>query len=148
MTSDEVLQSRHYLEMQGRGRMGEDYAYGEISSRLVGTGLTVRLATEDHYKAPFDIEILKGDKVLVGIENKDLVSTSKGTQIRGCQKHRKLRYAREHGIRLILTTVTRRDIHAIGFKEGLVNGHPLVFDYNLDRLVGRILTVSMEDRTA
>ena len=144
MISDEVRQSQRYRETLGRGRMGEQFIYEELSRRLEGSGLAVRLATEDDHRVPFDLEVLEGDRILVGIENKDLASTTQGTWIKKVSKRSKLFYAEENHISLILTTVTRRDIKAIGFREGLVNGHPIMFDYSPERLVKRILAARTE----
>lgn len=132
-------QTMGYLDALDRGRAGERYLYDELLKRLVGTGLGVRLATEDNHKVPFDLEVLDGDRIIVGIENKDLSGADRGTEITKVAKRRKLQYAAEHGIPTILTTVTRRKIERIGWKEGLVNGYPTVFDYDVGRLVDRIL---------
>lgn len=121
------------------GRLGEEYLLAELESRLSGSGLLVKLKSDENKNAPFDLEIFEGDRVLVGIENKDLGPATQGTWIKRTRKKRKLAYARQCGIRLILTTITRRDAGQIGFKEGIVNGSPVVFDYDLGRLVDRIL---------
>jgi len=140
MISDQARQSRRYIEALDRGRLGEQFLYDELSKRLEGTGLTVRLSTEHDHKVPFDLEVLQDETVLAGIENKDLSGDNRGTEITKSAKRRKLQYAAEHSIPVIVTTVTRRKIEAIGWKEGLVNGHPTVFDYDLGSLVGRILS--------
>jgi len=127
-----------------RGKDGEQFLYEELSRRLEGTGLTVRLAAEENHNVPFDLEILEGDRILVGIENKDLAPTTQGTWIKKAPKRSKTSYAEKNHIRLTLTTVTRRDIKAIGFKEGLVNGHSLIFDYSSEHLVKRILAARRE----
>jgi hypothetical protein len=133
-------QTTSYLDALERGRAGERYLYEELSKRLEGTGLGVRLATEDNHEVPFDLEVLEDGRIIVGIENKDLSGADRGTEITKVAKRRKLQYAMEHRIPVIMTTVTRRKIEAIGWKEGLVNGHPTVFDYDVGRLVDRILS--------
>jgi hypothetical protein len=147
MISEELRQSQRYLVTLGRGRMGEQFLYEELSKRLEGSGLAVRIATEDDHRVPFDLEVLDEDRILVGIENKDLAPTTQGTWIKKDSKRSKTIYAEENHIRLILTTVTRRDIKAIGFREGLINGHSLTFDYSPKRLVKRILAARREDST-
>jgi len=138
--NESYKQTRAYLDALERGRAGERYLHEELSKRLEGTGLVVQLATEDNHKVPFDLEVLEDDRIIVGIENKDLTGGDRGTEITKVAKQRKLQYAKEHNIPVVLTTVTRRKIEAIGWKEGLVNGHPTVFDYDVTRLVSRILS--------
>lgn len=141
MINEQVRQSQRYQETLGRGRMGEDFLMSVLSERLEGSGLSVRLATEHNHKEPFDIEILDQDRVLVGIENKDLSPKTQGTWIKNPAKRRKLKYAEEHGFKLVLTTVTIRETEDIWFREGLVNGVPRIFDYNVEHLVDKIIDV-------
>lgn len=139
MISDELRRSQRYTETLGRGRMGEQFLYEELLKRLDGTGLAVRLATEDDHRVPFDLEVLDGDRILVGIENKDLASTTQGTWIKKRSKDLKLKYAAQQRIRLIFTTITLKAQGQIGWHEGLVNGSKAIFEYDLDRLVDRIV---------
>lgn len=142
MTTDEQRHSYRYLETLSRGREGERYLFAELSRMLVGTNLTINLATEDDHRVPFDLEILYGEKVLVGIENKDLSTTSLGTWIKGEAKRRKLAYAREQGIKVMLTTVTIRDTGRIGFCRGLANSHVMKFDFDRNHLLQEIREAS------
>jgi len=141
MISEGLRQSQGYLHALERGRAGERHLYDELSRRLEGTGLVVRLATEDNHEVPFDLEVVQGDKILVGIENKDLAPSSQGTWIRKRSKDLKREYAAQQSIRLVLTTVTKRDEGVIGFREGLVNGSKKIFDYDIEHLISRILGV-------
>lgn len=139
MISDELRRSQRYIETLGRGRIGEKFLYDELSKRLDGTGLAVRLATEDDHRVPFDLEVLDGDRILVGIENKDLASTTQGTWIKKRSKDLKLKYAAQQHIRLIFTTITLKAQGQIGWHEGLVNGSKAIFEYDLERLIKRIV---------
>ena len=147
MISDDVKQTKHYLDALERGRAGEQYIFEDLVKGLLETPLVVRLTAQDNHMVPFDIEILDGPKIIVGIENKDLSATSDGSRIRKVSKRLKLQYAKDHNISGILTTVTRRDIGTIGWKEGLVNGHPTVFNYNRDSLYAWIKSVWQETPT-
>jgi hypothetical protein len=139
MISDELRRSQRYIETLGRGRMGEQFLYDELSKRLDGTGLAVRLATEDDHRVPFDLEVLDGNRILVGIENKDLASTTQGTWIKKRSKDLKLEYAARQRIKLIVTTITLKAQGQIGWREGLVNGSKAIFEYDVDRLIKRIV---------
>lgn len=135
-------QTRAYLDALDRGRAGERCLYDDLSAskEIQEAGLIIRLATEDNHEVPFDVEVLDAEgNILVGIENKDLSATSEGTHIRKISKRRKELYAKEHSIPVILTTVTRRNIESIGWKDGLVNGHTMVFNYDKQTLYDRIL---------
>ncbi len=129
----------YFSACSDRGRAGEEYLLSELEGRLQPFGLVVRRTAIDNERAPFDLEVLDGHEVLVGIENKDLAPATQGTWIKRSRKKRKLAYAQDHSIRLVLTTVTLRDAGRIGFKEGIVNGAPVLFDYDVDRLIERIV---------
>lgn len=134
-----IRQSRRYQETLGRGIKGEQYLFERLSAGLAGSGLEVRLVATEADHTPFDLEVLDGDRILVGIENKDLRPSTQGTWIKGSAKRRKLEYAAEHRVGLVLTTVTIREAEQVGFHEGLVNGHPTRFDYDFGHLVERIM---------
>jgi len=128
-----------------RGRNGEIYLLEFLEEHLAGSGLVVHHASENDAQAPFDIEVLDQDRILVAIENKDLAENSKGTWIIKSAKRRKEKYAIEHGIKKILTTVTKRDGEGyIGFQPGIVNGHVTVFNFRAEELVKEILSARME----
>lgn len=142
MTEDEALSHKPaYIRSCEQGRLGEDFVLGELSRRLEGTGLVVIHANADHWKAPFDLAVMDGNRALALIENKDLRSTSRYacTQIRRRQKKRKLAYARRHEVPLVFTTISRRHEEKVSFREGLVNGVPQIFDEDLEHMVRRIL---------
>ena len=142
MISEKVRQSRRFLETEGRGQLGQEYLYDFLSESLEGTGLVVKQMSEESHCAPFDLLILKGKRVLVGIENKDLSVTTLGTWIKGRAKERKLAYAQEQGIEHTLTTVTIRDAGRIGFCRGLANSHVMRYDFDRDHLLQEIREAS------
>lgn len=129
----------YFSACEDRGRAGEEYLLSELGQRLSPYGLDVVHVTVDNKNAPFDFEVFDGDTPIVGIENKDLSPTTQGTWIKRSRKKRKIEYALKMGIRLVLTTITMRDTGRIGFKEGIVNGVPQIYDYDVDHLVDRIL---------
>ncbi len=125
-------------EASERGRAGELYIKQFLEEELSETGLTVVIRTEGDPNAPFDIEVRKGDEIRVGIENKDLSTTTQGTWIKGLAMRRKLVYAREHHIPKVLTTATMRDAGRIGFCRGLANSHVMRYDFDRDHLLQEI----------
>lgn len=125
-----------------RGRAGERYLKEILETELSGRGLTVSMPTEEDHRVPFDLETLDGDRILVGIENKDLGPSSKGTWQYKTAIRRKLRYAHEHSIPKILTTVTMREAGRIGFCRGLANSHVIRFDFELSHLLQEIKEAS------
>ena len=142
MTSDAIRQSRRYLETEARGQLGQQYLYDFLSKNLEGMGLTVKQTSKESHCAPFDLLVLKGKRILVGIENKDLSVTTLGTWIKGRAKERKLAYAQEQGIEHTLTTVTMRDAGRIGFCRGLANSHVMRYDFDRDHLLQEIREAS------
>ena len=139
MNKEDLRRFHRYLETEARGQAGQQCMQELLSRELEGTGLVVKLRADEIHDAPFDLEVLDGERILVGIENKDLAETTKGTWVKGPSKKRKLIYARQHSIRLLLTTVTMRDTGRVGFKEGIVNGSHVLFDYDVRHLIDRIL---------
>jgi hypothetical protein len=123
-----------------RGRSGEEYLLSELSQRLQPFGLVVRHTAADDKSAPFDLEVLDGPEVLVGIENKDLTPLSKGTWIKKSAKRRKQEHAKVNGIPKLLTTVTLRDAGQIGFRRGIENKPVASYDFSFEHLIEEILS--------
>jgi hypothetical protein len=111
------------------GYLGEVYLADYLREELEPKGLTVLQVTEDHHKAPFDIEVLEGSQIIVGIENKDITGQPQGVWQKRKALRRKKAYAQKHRVRKVLTTVTDRDRELIGYSEGLVSQRVSDFDF-------------------
>lgn len=139
-----VLDCYRFRECSDRGREGENFTAYELEEILVGTGLTVRVMTNEDPTAPFDIEIWDGDKPRVGIENKDLAPWNIGTWNHKAAIKRKKDYAAEHGIRKTLTTVSIRERNMIGFRVGIANSHVSTFNFDRGQLRTEIIAARAE----
>jgi len=111
-----------------------------LEIELEGTGLKVLHASNDDYNAPFDIEVIEGSAILVGIENKDITGQPQGVWQKKNALRRKKRYAEANQIRKVLTTVTDRDRDLVGFCEGLVSRQITDFDFRKEELIKEILS--------
>jgi hypothetical protein len=130
-------------ECDARGKEGEHFLATKLEAALEGTGLRVRIASEDDIRAPLDIEVLDGDMILVGIENKDLCLGTT-TRIDRLAKRRKQEHARVNGIPKLLTTVTLREVEQIGFRRGIENKPVASYDFSLEHLVQEIVSTKRE----
>lgn len=131
-------------ESDARGTAGEHFLATKLEAALKGTGLTIRVASDDDKQAPLDIEVLDGDRILIGIENKDLGPTTQGTWIKANAIRRKHEHARVNGIPKLFTTVTLRDAEQIGFRHGIENKPVASYDFSLQHLVDEILAARKE----
>lgn len=129
-----------YQECVDNGRDGEEFAVSFLEDGLQGTGLQVRWSRLYDYNSPFDIEVLEGSQVLVGIENKDATKGAAGIWQKRPAIRRKKRYAELAGIKKILTTVTLRDKQLIGFDLGLRSQRITDFDFRKEELIKEILS--------
>jgi hypothetical protein len=131
-------------ESDARGTAGEHFLATKLEAALEGTGLTIRIASDDYKQAPIDLEVLDGNRIIVGIENKDLGPSTQGTWIKGPAKRRKQAHARVNGIPKLLTTVTLRDTEQIGFRRGIENKPVASYDFSLEHLVQEIVSTRRE----
>jgi hypothetical protein len=134
-----VLDCYRYRECHERGREGENFLAYKLEELLKGTGLAIRVATDQDPKAPFDLEVLDGERILVGIENKDLGPSTRGTWIKSSAKRRKHEHARVNHIPRMLTTVTLRDAGQVGFRRGIEEKPVASYDFSLEHLAEEIL---------
>lgn len=129
-----------YQECVDNGREGELFALNYLDRALDGSGLTVRDANLYDHHAPFDIEVLDGDKVIVAIDNKDASKGLNGIWQKGPAIKRKLRYAKKLRTKTVLTTITIRDKDLLGFSEGLVSQRIIDFNFWREDLLKEILS--------
>ena len=131
------------LDCETRGKDGERFLASRLQAALEGTGLRILIRSDEEKQAPFDLEVLDGDRILVGIENKDL-HLSKSTRIEGIAIRRKEDHAKAFRIPKLLTTVTLRDVEQIGFRRGIENKPVSSYDFSLEHLVQEILAARTE----
>lgn len=132
-------------ESDARGSAGEHFLATKLEAALAGTGLRTRITSDEDKNAPFDLEVLDGDnRILVGIENKDLGPSTQGTWIKRNAKRRKQEHARVNRIPKLLTTVTLRDAEQIGFRRGIENKPVGSYDFSLEHLVQEIVSTKRE----